>query len=578
MTYDISTAGYNDYFYNNYLNSGSSTASAGSTSIGGAADSSIYSEDSTSKKKKNDDDGKIGLGKILLNAGKGAVKFFTGMFTDENGNFSLGQTLKTAAIAAGIGAATVLTAGTAIPAIIAATGIGIAGIGTAKSIYDIATAQTDDGAEAAWQSFGSNITAGVLAMVGAKAIVKSSAATATEAAEYNGVSGLFKASRKVFKDSGEAAGKSFTGFKNAYKSAGTGFKAKGEALKGEFTNQKNTLTSKVNENLNKTLYGKDGSGKLTDKIKTAKEKKANLEKQIAKETDATKKAALQKQLKEIESEIKVKTEINNTSTWEEANGIIEKNENTLSNAQKWLDKNEHTASPEAVQRCKNIIARKQQEIEYGKSALEQRTAEARAIRSQIESKQKKIENLQKQENVDNTTAISKLQKEIGELQTKQENFKLPEKVSNETLTAANEKVTETETAYKNSKNALDEAVKKQGESGTSEVSINDLRTKAAEAKAEYQKAGNRQQSLQRQQATEASGGYNSYLISEVLGDAYQNPATMWLTLNAAGRQFGIESPYENFYSQLTTAEKEYFKDMNTADKAQLVNIYNLYAA
>ena len=214
MTAGIYNTNYNDY-YNQYnlQNTGIQNDNQ-NVSFTSNQDTELAQELAKKKKKIEKDDGSIGFGKAALNFAKGVGKFFTGMFTDEKGNFSIGQTLKTAAIAVGVGAVTVLTAGTAVPAMIAAAGIGVSAIGMGKSIYDIATADTDAEAEAAWQSLGSNTTAGALAVAGAKAVAKGSAANPSE---FDGIGGYAKATKQVLQDSGKAVSESFNGFKTAYK-------------------------------------------------------------------------------------------------------------------------------------------------------------------------------------------------------------------------------------------------------------------------------------------------------------------------------------------------------------------------
>ena len=62
----------------------------------------------------------------------------------------------------------VLTAGTAVPAIIAGAGVLTAATGVAKSAYKAHQAKTDAEAEAAWQSIGSGVTGIGLSVAGAK--------------------------------------------------------------------------------------------------------------------------------------------------------------------------------------------------------------------------------------------------------------------------------------------------------------------------------------------------------------------------------------------------------------------------
>ena len=113
------------------------------------------------------DDGSIGFWGALKNTFKGVKNFFKGMVCDKEGNFSIGQCLKTVAIGAAIGAASILIpgAGTAI----AIGALALAGKNVISAGYDIATAKTDAEAEEAWQNMGSGLTEGGLAYMGVKA-------------------------------------------------------------------------------------------------------------------------------------------------------------------------------------------------------------------------------------------------------------------------------------------------------------------------------------------------------------------------------------------------------------------------
>ena len=138
------------------------------------------------------DDGKIGFWQGLKSFGKGALKFVGGLVGfDENGNWSAGKVLKNIAIGAGITAVCVLTAGTAVPAIIAGAGVAVAAGGLAKSQYQFWTAKTDADAKAAMEGTGSNTLALGFSLVGAKAAMKQ--VPGVDAAKYTGFKGTLKA-------------------------------------------------------------------------------------------------------------------------------------------------------------------------------------------------------------------------------------------------------------------------------------------------------------------------------------------------------------------------------------------------
>ena len=167
------------------------------------------------------DDGSIGFGGALKNMAKGVLNFVTSPFTDESGNFSLGKTLKSVAIAGAFVLGNALTGGALTP-ILLAGGALAGGIGAVKAGYNIATANTDAEAEAAWQSMGSSAATIAATVVGAKGYAKAQASSAAEAealasgataeeaaqagaqaaARYNGLSGAKNAVGRTFVDAG----------------------------------------------------------------------------------------------------------------------------------------------------------------------------------------------------------------------------------------------------------------------------------------------------------------------------------------------------------------------------------------
>lgn len=569
MTAGIYNTNYNDY-YNQYnlQNTGIQNDNQ-NVSFTSNQDTELAQELAKKKKKIEKDDGSIGFGKAALNFAKGVGKFFTGMFTDEKGNFSIGQTLKTAAIAVGVGAVTVLTAGTAVPAMIAAAGIGVSAIGMGKSIYDIATADTDAEAEAAWQSLGSNTTAGALAVAGAKAVAKGSAANPSE---FDGIGGYAKATKQVFQDSGKAVSESFNGFKTAYKGAGEGITTKLGALKEEGIAQKNSFTGKVTENYNKAVYGT--KGKIENEASKLDKEIADKQKQAKDIKD--KKSPEYTKIKEEISTLKVKKaaieEMNKKASWEEGNDIITKQNADL--AQKKAELSKATTDAEKS-RLNGEIETLETQIKAGKEVLARRTREAQYIQDQINSKQKTIDSINKQDKPD-TAKIAKLNKEIEELKGKQD-FELPNGVTKEQVKTSNDNLAETKKQSTDATNKYNEL--------NAESSTND-RAYAQLEKAE-QKANTLKNKLEKEQAendilntkynVQEGTGYD-HVAREIGTIAYENPAARWLTVGIAGRQFGNKSEYADLYSQLTAQEKAYFKSLPEEQKATILAQYNQIVA
>lgn len=569
MTAGIYNTNYNDY-YNQYnlQNTGIQNDNQ-NVSFTSNQDTELAQELAKKKKKIEKDDGSIGFGKAALNFAKGVGKFFTGMFTDEKGNFSIGQTLKTAAIAVGVGAVTVLTAGTAVPAMIAAAGIGVSAIGMGKSIYDIATADTDAEAEAAWQSLGSNTTAGALAVAGAKAVAKGSAANPSE---FDGIGGYAKATKQVFQDSGKAVSESFNGFKTAYKGAGEGITTKLGALKEEGIAQKNSFTGKVTENYNKAVYGT--KGKIENEASKLDKEIADKQKQAKDIKD--KKSPEYTKIKEEISTLKVKKaaieEMNKKASWEEGNEIITKQNADL--AQKKAELSKATTDAEKS-RLNGDIETLETQIKTGKEVLARRTREAQYIQDQINSKQKTIDSINKQDKPD-TAKIAKLNKEIEELKGRQD-FELPNGVTKEQVKTSNDNLAETKKQSTDATNKYNEL--------NAESSTND-RAYAQLEKAE-QKANALKNKLEKEQAendilntkynVQEGTGYD-HVAREIGTIAYENPAARWLTVGIAGRQFGNKSEYADLYSQLTAQEKAYFKSLPEEQKATILTQYNQIVA
>ena len=127
-----------------------------------------FSESSACKDGK--DDGSIGFWEATKNVLKGGVKFVTGMFTDENGDFSLKQTLKTVGMGVAIGLATMIpVVGPLVLPALCTYGMLHGGKEVLSGISNAMSAKTDAEAEQAWQQVGSGATEGTLSYVGYKA-------------------------------------------------------------------------------------------------------------------------------------------------------------------------------------------------------------------------------------------------------------------------------------------------------------------------------------------------------------------------------------------------------------------------
>ncbi len=134
------------------------------------------------------DDGKIGFaeaaGCTVKGAVTGLINGIKGCFTDENGDFSLLSTLKTAAT---VGACFIPGVGPVIAGGLCAYGAVKGGVGLAKGIAAAANADTDGQAKAAFESIGGNALTTGLSIAGLKASTNAIAANA-KAASAEGVS------------------------------------------------------------------------------------------------------------------------------------------------------------------------------------------------------------------------------------------------------------------------------------------------------------------------------------------------------------------------------------------------------
>lgn len=136
-------------------------------------------ERKNSPKKVRKNDGNLTLGEKAKHFGKGMLRGITSLFTDENGDFSVKQTLKTVGTAVVVSAtATAAVAAGIVSAPVAATilvGIGVVmgGIKIYNGIKAAISAKTNDEAATAYQQMGEGTTDVGLSLLFKKGISKS---------------------------------------------------------------------------------------------------------------------------------------------------------------------------------------------------------------------------------------------------------------------------------------------------------------------------------------------------------------------------------------------------------------------
>lgn len=191
--------------------------------------------------KDGNDDGKIGffegLKETVSGAVKGVVNGIKGCFTDENGKFSLGKTLKTAAT---IGACFIPGVGPVIAGGLCAYGAvkGVAGV--ANGISAAANATTDAEKRAAFQSIGANGVATAASVAGLKGSVSAIAKNAGAISSTGAPSITAGTGKGVLGTAKNVATNIVKGSTNYYKGAwssatGTTFQKLGQVAKGTLT-------------------------------------------------------------------------------------------------------------------------------------------------------------------------------------------------------------------------------------------------------------------------------------------------------------------------------------------------------
>lgn len=328
--------------------------------------------------KDGKDDGKIGGWQAIKHFGKGIGKFFTGLVGfDKDGNWSAGRLLKNVAIGAGIAAVCVLTAGTAVPAVIAGLGVASAVGGLAKSGYQFFTAKTDAQARAAAEGMGSNTVALAASVVGAKAAMKQ--VPGVDPTKYTGVKGSFKA----------AWDSTTIGFKQGWNAVKTGYqayKAGGwQALKTTATDSAQGFWATVKGNWNNATKQLTAQETQDSRVKDLDNQINEYKTKAAEATDKGVKNALNKKVKRLEEQKaniqEAFDDINSQTSLEAAQNKI----NSLEQKIAFKKRQVATSTDKRFQFKANYeISKLEQQANIYKSVIEQKTTLARNLRSQID--------------------------------------------------------------------------------------------------------------------------------------------------------------------------------------------------
>lgn len=509
------------------------------------------------------DDGHISLWSKFKNAVKGVGNFFKGMVCDENGNFSLGQTLKTVAIGVGVGALCVLTAGTAVPAIVATAGIAMSGYGLVKAGVQAANAKTDAEAEAAWQSIGSNGTALGLSLWGAKSLAKANAAAGVEgySGNYNGVTGTLRAVKDV-------GGHAFSPVKSAWTAARAGYSAGGfseaaSCLKSNAATQWGEFTTTVKGNYNRIAFGTQKN--IQEETEALAKREDAIQKQLDKAKDgSTRQQVLQKQLNDVQAQRAAMQEINSCETWESAHSTIDGNKATLQAKQAELAR---ATDPALKADLGKEIAQLEQTIKTQESVLSRRVGEVRALDDRIATLEKKQTNI---DWTDKNAGIKfdRYQAELEQLQAQRANgLRLPESPSGFNMKDYNEWTVE----Y----NKLRATVAKGDHvPPTTPEGIAEL-AKARADLAEIETVYNPMKAdYARYQVANGKGSYYGHGASEVgrnIGEQFtilrkQDPTAFRLTISTAGRNDEIEQRFANL---LPSEQREQFFRLTAPQRHQI---------
>ena len=167
----------------------------------------------------------------------GVKNFFKGMVCDENGKFSIGQTLKTIGIGAAIAAASILIPGAGT--VIAYGALAIAAKHGVEAGINLYNAESEEEINNAWENVGSATTEGVLAYTGAKA-AGAKPIHDIRTVGSKGIKAVSKFGKDIYRD-----------YKvDGFEGVASGLKTKGSSLRETVTTKARNLKNKTVDNFN----------------------------------------------------------------------------------------------------------------------------------------------------------------------------------------------------------------------------------------------------------------------------------------------------------------------------------------
>lgn len=202
---------------------------------------------------------------------KGVGNFFKGMVCDENGKFSIGQTLKTIGIGAAIAAASILIPGAGT--VIAYGALAIAAKHGVEAGINLYNAESEEEINNAWENVGSAATEGVLAYTGAKA-AGAKPIHDIRTVGSKGIKAVSKYSKKMYNEY------KLDGFKGVASKLGEDATTLKDATVAKARNIKNETVDNFNNLNNATKNTEKANARYDEKIsKTKGKEKTNLEAQ-----------------------------------------------------------------------------------------------------------------------------------------------------------------------------------------------------------------------------------------------------------------------------------------------------------
>ena len=202
---------------------------------------------------------------------KGVGNFFKGMVCDENGKFSIGQTLKTIGIGAAIAAASILIPGAGT--VIAYGALAIAAKHGVEAGINLYNAESEEEINNAWENVGSATTEGIFACAGAKA-AGAKPIHDIRTVGSKGIKAVSKFGKDIYRD-----------YKiDGFKEVASGLKTKGSSLGETVTTKARNLKATVEDNFNNlnnaTRNTEKANARYDEKIsKTKGKEKTNLKAQ-----------------------------------------------------------------------------------------------------------------------------------------------------------------------------------------------------------------------------------------------------------------------------------------------------------